>query len=148
MKNEIALQQEIQRLTRENQKLDAAQREVATLKAKAAGLSKERDKLLQQLNVIESIETAGTVQRPEWILPKKKKGVDYHATLTLHITDTHFDEIVDPHQIDGINAYNREIAELRLRRCLEKVIWLARHYLNGVTYDGIAVLLGGDIFSG
>ena len=42
--------------------------------------------------------------------PKKAKG--HRATACLLITDTHFDEDVDPAQVDGINAYDRTIAEV------------------------------------
>jgi hypothetical protein len=68
--------------------------------------------------------------------------------LCLLLTDTHFDEIVNPAEIHGINAYNREIAEMRLERLFRSTVKLARHYLAGVQYDGVSLMLGGDIFSG
>jgi hypothetical protein len=109
-------------------------------------LQKERDKLARQVSLIESLDRA-QIRLPEWTRPPKKVTA-HHATLCLLITDTHFDETVDPAEVDGINAYNREIAELRLRRCIERAIMLGRHYLGGVKYDGVLVGLGGDIFSG
>lgn len=130
----------------EQASLDEAKRESGSLKAKLSVVTKERDALLRQLNLIESFDGA-TIKRPGWMAPPKKSK-EHRATLCLLITDTHFDEEVDPAEIDGINAYNREIAELRLRRCIERAILLARQYLGGVKYDGVSLFLGGDIFSG
>ena len=126
---------------------DAVRRETDSLRSRMALVTQERDKLLQQLRLIESLDTS-RIERPGWLLPSRKKGIDHRATLNILITDTHFDEVVDPAEVEGINAYNREIAELRLRRCVERIIRLARHYLSGVTYDGVALFYGGDIFSG
>src|SRR3990167_5374233 len=109
-------------------------------------MTSERDKLRGQLSLIESLDVARP-EHPKWLSPKSPaKG--HHATLCLLLTDTHFDEVVDPDQIEGLNAYNREIAEMRLERCFGSTVKLARHYLAGVKYDGVTVFLGGDIFSG
>jgi len=64
------------------------------------------------------------------------------------LSDLHLDEVVIPDEVDFLNAYNREIAKLRLERWASNVIKLARHHFNGVKYDGVVILLGGDIFSG
>jgi len=40
------------------------------------------------------------------------------------------------------------IAEQRLRLWVDNAVKMARHYLAGVTFDGVVVMLGGDIFSG
>lgn len=84
---------------------------------------------------------------PKWLTepPSNRKK---HATLTLILSDTHFDEMVNPDEIGGLNAYNRRIAELRLQAWTQNAIKIARHYLAGMTYDGVVLLLGGDIFSG
>ena len=138
-KREIELEQKVAELS-------AQAREVPQLRAKTAVLQKERDKLLQQLGLIESLDR-GRIAVPDWIAPPKPvRG--HHATLCLLVTDTHFDEVVNPDEVDGINCYNREIAELRLRRCFERTIMLARDYLSGIKYDGVALFLGGDVFSG
>lgn len=70
------------------------------------------------------------------------------AIATLHLTDTHLDEVVRPEQVAGYNAYNRQIAGKRLRMLFEKTLVVARDYIAGVEYDGAVVLATGDIFSG
>ena len=125
---------------------DRARKETQGLQARIRLLTAERDKLGSQLGLIESLDEARP-QVPRWLAPKAPaKG--NRATLCLLLTDTHFDEVVDPAEIHGINAYNREIAEMRLERCFRSVVKLARHYLAGVQYDGVCLMLGGDIFSG
>lgn len=107
----------------------------------------ERDRLRAQLALIESLEANKPDAAPRWLSPKSPaKG--HRATLCLLLTDTHFDEEVDPAQIDGLNAYNRHIAEMRLERFFASSVKLAKHYLSGVKYDGVCLMLGGDIFSG
>ncbi len=130
-----------------DQKFDAAARERDALRARMAVSERERRRLAAQLDAVE-LADASQVRVPEWLAPPRRARDRHRATLTLLLTDSHFDEEVDPAQVDGINAYNREIAELRLRRCFERTILLGRHYLGGVEYDGVALLIGGDMFSG
>lgn len=88
-----------------------------------------------------------SVKQPQWLGPKapaKKK----HATLALLLSDTHFDEVVNPEEVGGLNKYDRKIAEQRLQNWTGNSIKLARHYLSGLTYDGVVLMLGGDTFSG
>lgn len=126
---------------------DEKAREIVSLKAVLRRAIRDRDRLNQQLRLIERLEKAKT-ERPDWLAPKLPKGAIHKATLCLLMTDTHFDEVVDPAEVDGLNCYNREIAEIRLRQAVERTIILARHYMGGVEYDGLLLFLGGDIFSG
>ncbi len=98
---------------------------------------------------LEIVDTATTsaLEPPKWLL-EPRSGRKKHATLVLLLSDTHFDEVVDPTEVGGLNAYNRRIAEIRLRAWVENATKMARHYLSGVTYDGVVCMLGGDLFSG
>src|SRR5262245_55760622 len=96
-----------------------------SLRAALKLTSSERDKLRAQLDVIEHLEARKAPAAPHWLTPKNPaKG--HRATLNLLLTDTHFDEVVDPAQIDGLNAYNREIAEIRLERWATSAVKLAK----------------------
>lgn len=111
----------------------------------AVRLTEALEAAQRALTVVEAAEGA-SLQPPKWLSPAKPKR--QAATLMVMLSDTHFDEVVLPDEVDGLNAYNREIAVLRLQRWSQNVVKLARHYLAGMDYDGIVVLLGGDIFSG
>lgn len=68
---------------------------------------------------------------------------------TLFLSDWHFDEVVEPSQIEGMNAYNREIALRRAEQVFRETYDLLFHQLSGANYDGrIVIPLGGDMLSG
>lgn len=87
------------------------------------------------------------LKTPAWLArtPKKSEKV---ATLVTVLSDCHFDEVVNPAELDGRNAYDRRIAEIRLERYFTHVCSLAQDYLTGMTYDGVVLMLGGDLISG
>ena len=95
---------------------------------------------------VASVATKDT-DPPKWTLSRKTGKAKVAMPLS-HLSDAHFDEIVDPRQVAGINAYNREIAGLRLRRFFEKSISLCDDYLKGVDYPGFVLPVSGDMFSG
>ena len=136
MKDEIAAQQQEESLTRKQR--DQYARQNTQLQSRV-------DELEQVLGIVERAETQ-RLEPPMWMVPAKPKKSA--ATLVVMLSDTHFDEVVNPDEMEGLNAYNREIAVLRLERWAQNVVKLARHYLSGVTYDGVVVILGGDIFTG
>ena len=103
------------------------------------------EELERTLSIVEQVETKH-IDPPSWLVPAKPKRSA--ATLVVMLSDTHFDEVVNPEELEGLNAYNREIAVMRLEKWAQNVIKLSRHYLSGVTYDGVVVILGGDIFTG
>ncbi len=116
--------------------------------ARAAGAEHERElsRVKQRLALYEKLEEA-KLDPPVWLTPKKPSGK--HAAIpSLLLTDIHYDEVVKPDQIGGLNCYNRKIADGRIRRAFEGAITVSRDYLAGVTYEGINVFLGGDLLSG
>lgn len=123
--------------------LAAARRDTHSARAHAAGLQSRLDRY-------EKTETwlAHDVKPPRWLTPKRKKLAGHRAIAATQLSDCHFDEVVDPGELAGVNAYNRAIAELRLDRYFDTVPWLAKHNLAGLTYEGILVIVGGDLISG
>ena len=126
---------ELQRLRR--------QRDAAA--AESQRLAEELNSLKRTLEVIDTLE-GSRLEPPTWLSPAKPR--QSAATLVVMLSDLHLDEVVNPEEVDFLNAYNREIAKMRLERWAQNVVKLARHHLNGVKYDGVVILLGGDIFSG
>lgn len=112
--------------------LKAAQKQIAQLEAK-----------VDLLTAIDGIEVAPA----EWAQPKPSRD-GYRAIANLLLSDLHLDEIVDPAQMRGMNAYNREIADMRLKRLGARTIKIARDFISGVTYDGLFLWVNGDVVSG
>lgn len=91
---------------------------------------------------------AATQQEPpQWTYAPPKRGVKHPVIATAFLSDTHFDEVVVPEQINGVNAYNRKIAEQRLRAFFDKICRM-RDWLSGFSIEGMVLALGGDIVSG
>lgn len=106
----------------------------------------EIDTLRRALDVVQRIEQSD-LQPPDWLLPRERKKTQT-ATLVAMLSDLHLDEVVLPEEVDGLNAYNRAIAEIRMRTWTVNTIKMARAHLAGLRYDGLVLLLGGDLFSG
>jgi hypothetical protein len=87
------------------------------------------------------------VEVPTWLVstgkPKKGPGVP-----SLLLTDWHIGEVVRPERINGVNAFNRDIASDRLKRAVAGALDLTLHHMVNPTYPGIVVPLGGDMVSG
>jgi len=136
-----------------NDELSAlSQTEILRIKKQRDSYANQNARLTEQLEAVEKclsiVERAeGTaISPPAWLVPAKPKLSA--ATLVVILSDTHFDEVVNVDEMEGLNCYNREIAVMRLEKWAQNVIKLSRHYLSGVSYDGIVVILGGDIFTG
>ena len=83
---------------------------------------------------------------PAWT--RAAKAGSTQATPTAFLSDAHFDEVVHPEQVEGLNGYDRAIAGDRLRRFFENTAVIAKDYLRGLSYPGIVMPMGGDMFSG
>lgn len=84
---------------------------------------------------------------PAWAAPAAGKG-RHQVIPLLEFSDAHLDEEVRAVEVNGLNQYNRAIAERRLRALPEGVIKIARDYVQGFTYPGLVVAMLGDHFSG
>lgn len=78
---------------------------------------------------------------------KRKKG-RHTVAATAFLSDTHWDEVVSLEQTGGVNEYNRQIAERRLRAFAEKTILVSRDLLTGFHIDHLDLPFGGDMISG
>lgn len=127
-------------------KVAAARRERDSARAALKSATVELEEMSARLNLIEKIEDLDP-SPPKWLAtPKTSKA--HRATIVTILSDSHFDEVVQPSEVGGVNAYNREIATMRLEKYFKSTIKLSRDYLSGVTYDGVVQMLGGDMFSG
>lgn len=108
---------------------------------------KARDSLMEKCALLTAIDGV-EVNPPKWLKDKKAKKGEHKGIANLMLSDLHLDEVVFPAQMGGVNAYNRDIAVLRLRAVVEHTAEIAKEYISGISYDGITAWLGGDIFSG
>lgn len=133
-------------LASEQTKTADARRERDAAKHALKSAMGEIDELHQRMAFLEGIEELDP-QPPKWMAPKKR-AAGHRAIAYAPASDLHLDEVVNPDEMNGVNAYNRDIAQRRLKRYYEKQIVMARDHLAGLTWDGICHPLNGDIFSG
>jgi hypothetical protein len=136
---------DIEALVESTTEIGALKRDLRTEKDKTARLVEQVGDLTRSIALAEAVQGANP-QPPKWVASKAKKK--HTATLCLLVTDTHLDEVVNPDEVGGLNAYNREIAMGRLERTFTGTVKFARDYLTGITIDGAVILWGGDIVSG
>ena len=116
--------------------------ELAVAREQVKTLTLERDDLAVR---VDTYELAVGQQPPKWLTPKQTKRSA--ATVVAMLSDCHFDEVIKFEE-NGLNKYDRRIAELRLQRFAEKVVELSRDYVAGVDVEGLVLVLGGDLVSG
>lgn len=116
------------------------------MRADLTNRDKEIVRLERELQVARRIDS-GVRKPPTW-MTQPRSGSNRIGTIVAQLTDTHFDEIVKPEEVAFINAYNRDIAEKRFRRWVEKVIILSRDYVAGVDIEGLFIPATGDLLSG
>lgn len=129
------------------------QRTLQGLRDRAAGLEGQLRAIHRDNLTTEEVRTkifglAGQPPSvPKWVVhAAKSKGV---AGVPCTIwSDWHWGEVVDPTQVNGVNAYNLAIARKRAKTLVERTIDLCMNHMTGAEYPGIVVCLGGDMISG
>ena len=116
----------------------------ARLRAELKAAQAELDDALGQLRVLEGIDGLDP-KPPKWVSPRKPGP--RQAVVVAMLSDTHFDELVRPEDIAGVNAYDRTIATRRLQSWAEQLVQVAE---SGPEADlqGCIVLWGGDMMTG
>ena len=143
--NEFAVEGEvIQEITSLSRNLGKIRTERDVLKAQIKELESELEQAEKRGQLLSGLRES-THKPPIWLTKKGKKDSGVVCTI---LSDTHFDEVVRPEEIQNRNEYNREIAVERLETYFQKIILLTNDYITGMRYEGCVLFLGGDIFSG
>lgn len=112
--------------------------------ARIAALQAENARLSKLLGLVESYHAAAG-DPPRWLLPRRR-NLRGQATAVMQLSDLHLDEVVKPGEIGGLNAYDRSIAELRLKRWADKAVEMGERHNH--KWEGAVVLCSGDLVSG
>lgn len=119
------------------------QDQIRALKAEIKGI--HRDNLSAQIVRREILGLASmTPEPPAWTLGGT--AGDRTTVPVCMWSDWHWGEVVDPAQVNDINAYSLEIARERVRRLVSKTIKLCERW--GDDYPGAVIALIGDMISG
>ncbi len=136
-------------------------RDLSAMKAERDTVKHENKRLVGELRLakdslqdlgVEFDKLANVIQRdadvPAWLDPPIKDAGAHQAMLWTTWSDFHLDEVVDYDEMNGMNEYNRVIAERRFDNIVNGTVHVPRTYMSGMNFDGIIVALGGDIITG
>lgn len=114
----------------------------------------ENDDLVRRLREANArqrfIDEASPRWEPPRIYPREKLSGVREMTPIVLASDWHVEEPVDPASIAYLNEYNIEIADRRIRRFFNAIIWeIEHHRASGrISIRDLVLWLGGDLYSG
>lgn len=127
-------------------RFEAMRRERDRLKRQLGETTAELNKLRGRLHMVQEI-TDTIPDPPEWLAPVPSGK--HIGTPVLVLSDTHYDEVVNPTEMFGLNKYDRDIAHDRTRRAFEGAVTLPQRYIGAsLKKRGIVVAHGGDLITG
>lgn len=134
------------RVAKLTQRNEAMKKDLAALRRQLGRTQLENEELRDQLHLITRI-TDHIPDPPTWLAPEPPGK---HVGTPLFImSDNHLGEVVRPEEIGGVNAYDIEIAHLRMKRAFEGAVTLPNHYVGtSLKKEGIVFAHCGDLFTG
>lgn len=121
-----------------NQNVKVTQKYQEALKTLEVG-----DRILEHLN--SSISSLPKVRQPAF--PKKRNEKTAEEALLL-LSDIHAGEVVRKDEMRGLNEYNMDICNRRLKALVETITDLAINKLSGYQFQKLNIFMLGDMVSG
>ena len=122
-------------------------RQARVLRSQLRDRDEDLEAVRRRLGVYEAMDAA-SIAPPKWLVPPARKKAAHKAIPSLLLTDVHWGERVSPEEVGGVNAYDTRIAEQRIKRAATGTVKLCRDYFSGLEYEGLNLMLGGDLLSG
>lgn len=128
----------------EEQRSHSLRRDNDRLKAELKAANDRLLEALTRLDVLEGVDRLNP-EPPKWTMPKRTKSDS--AIVVAMLSDTHWDIIVRPEDVAGVNEYNRSIATTRTKTWAHKLAALPD---TGPRADvgGLVLLWAGDMMNG
>jgi hypothetical protein len=128
----------------ESERAHALRRQNDRLKTQLRDASDRLEDALERLAVLEGVDRLDP-QPPKWTMPRRTKSDS--AIVVGMLTDTHWDIVVRPEDVAGVNAYDRTIATKRTMTWAQKLGELPQTGPTA-TVEGLVLLWGGDMMPG
>jgi len=127
---------------------ESLRRQLDERKRQAEAAQRRLEDLTVRYDLVTALDATVPSTNPGWLKRIPRSTKTHVGIANILISDLHLDEVVDPRQMDNVNAYNREIAFKRMKMMFEKTAEIAFDYLQGIQYEGITSWWAGDNFSG
>ena len=125
--------------------------QLAREKALHRACRKRNDQLKHELSLAEKrfdtlLAIEGNEPATRYRIVAKRKTSESVATVQL--SDWHIEERVKPATVNGLNSFNLRVAEQRVERLLQNLLYLIRLNRHGTRIDTIVLQLLGDFMTG
>lgn len=127
-------------------RLQAAERREKAASRQYRDALREIDKLQKQLDLFVSIKDKAEIYKPIKIQPKH--GGRGEAIASFSVADWHYDEIILPAAVNGVNEFNPHIAHKRVQKLYSSAASLVDMCRSRSKIDTIIMYILGDLFSG
>lgn len=135
-------------------KIAATQNELAAVRARYEDARKRADALAvrnyeleERLGIREALSSI-RIEAPEWQSFPKGTKTGGKVTAWEHFSDWHFMEVVRPELMNGHNAYDMAIAQMRLDAWVENGLTVADSLGGSYEWEGLVLSINGDIWNG
>lgn len=125
-------------------KLKVAENEAKLAKSRLAASEAEVGSLLERIDLMSGL--AEKSQARTWKTQKRVKNGK--ATAILAFSDWHIEQCVKSSRVSGLNDYNLDVADKRIKNVFNRSLLLLEDARNLVGISDIVVWLGGDFIHG
>lgn len=126
------------------------QRSINELQAKIDFLLEELDKKTRQLDLVLGVQECDP--KPVVIPPPsrlKKNNRHRHESVAVAVaSDWHVEEVVEASAVNGLNEYNLNIADTRIKKFFTNIVRLTETERHGTDIATLVLFLGGDLMTG
>jgi hypothetical protein len=126
------------------QRAHSLRRENDRLRQAIKAREQELEEAYGRLAVLEGVDSLDP-KPPKWTVPKKPRSSS--TVVVAMLSDCHWDEIVRPEDVAGVNAYDRTIATARTKAWATKLAELPQSGPSA-SIEGLVLMLGGDLSCG
>ena len=91
---------------------------------------------------------AATPSPPDWLGERPSASSGVAGVPCCLWSDWHCGEVVSAAEVNGVNEFNFEIAERRIKTLVRSILDLCYSHMTGAEYPGAVINLGGDMISG
>ena len=128
-----------------------ADAEIARLRAEVSSLKGRYTAALKRIDAekarSESLAGLSGIQGTK-LRPSKAAGTKNAATVIVALSDWHVEERVDPLTVNGLNDYDLDVCDARVKELAQRFAHLLEHERQLARIDRVVVWLGGDFISG
>lgn len=135
--------------------LVAMRRQVERANAEATSLRAQLKHAAKHTNIVEDVRdmlapviTGCVIPRPQQLPRATRSKRRKPLTAVWHLTDLHFDEIVEASTLNGVNAYSPQIAAARIQYTVDTLADITANYDTNHGFDELVIAVNGDTFGG